>query len=110
MGPVDSPGPVAFEVPEAPRGNVSWYFAQAGFDKCFVDLRSTEKSETIINWINNKEMGMYFMGSGFSNTWLPGSFIMPTKLSESYDGLIFIRETNRAVPIEKKIEINNFKF
>jgi erythromycin esterase len=109
MGPVDIPGPVAFEVPEAPRGNLSWYFAQTGLEKCFIDLTSTEKSEIIDNWINNKEMGMYFMGSGFSNTWLPGSYIMPAKLFESFDGIIFIRETNRAIPKEK-IAINNFKF
>jgi erythromycin esterase len=108
MDIIDSKGPVEHEITDSPKGYLSWYFNQAGFHNAFIDLTLTNQNDVISKWINEKELVIHSMGSGFSAKWLPSFTEMPTKLFKSYDGMIFIKETNRAVP-NKRIEINRYK-
>lgn len=105
----DSPGWEEHEVKEAPKGNLSYYFVQAGLNDSFIDFTLTTKSRTINKWINEKEIGTYSIGSQFSKNWPSTNYIAPTRLYKAFDGMIFIKESNRAVPV-KQLSINNYKF
>lgn len=105
----DSPGWEEQEVGEAPTGNLSSYFVQAGLDNSFLDLSVTNQNQNIKHWLNEKVIGTYSMGSQFSKKWPLVSFISPMKIHRAFDGVIFIKESNRAVPI-KSLKINNYNF
>jgi erythromycin esterase-like protein len=105
----DSPGWEEHEVKAAPHGNLSSYFVQAGLDDSFVDFTLTTKSNIISDWLTNKKIPLYSIGSQFSKNWPAISYIAPTRLYNAFDGVIFIKESNRAVPIER-LSINIYKF
>lgn len=104
-----SSGWVEHEVKEAPKGNLSYYFVQAGLKDSFIDFTLTTQSMTIKKWINEKKIGMYNIGSQFSKNWSPTNYIVPTKLNKAFDGVFFIKESNRAIPV-KEIWINKYEF
>jgi erythromycin esterase len=105
----NSPGWEEQEVGNAPTGNLSSYFVQAGLGNSFLDLTLTQKNMNIENWLTKKEIGTYSMGSQFSKKWPASNYIVPMKLSDAFDGVIFIKQSNRAVPV-KRMTINNYNF
>ncbi len=105
----DSPGWEEQEVGEAPKGNLSSYFVQAGLDNSFLDFSVTNQNKNVKDWLNEKVIGTYSMGSQFSKKWPPATYISPMKIHRAFDGVIFIKESNRAVPV-KWLTINNYQF
>ena len=105
----DSPGWEKQEVGEAPEANLSSYFVKAGLGNSFLDFSLTHQNENIRQWLNDKPIGTYSMGSQFSKTWSSANYISPMKLHHAFDGVIFIKQSNSAVPV-KRMSINNFNF
>ncbi len=105
----DSPGWEEQEIGEAPEGNLSSYFVRAGLGNSFLDFSMTTKNKNIDTWLNEKQVGTYSMGSQFSKDWPSTNYIAPMKLGKAFDGMIFIKESTRAVPVPW-MEIKNYNF
>ena len=105
----NSPGWENEEVGEAPEGNLSSYFVKAGLGNSFLDFSLTNQNDNIKKWLNDKIIGTYSMGSQFSKTWSSRQYIARMKINHAFDGVIFINESNSAVPL-KWLTINNYKF
>ena len=109
---IDLPNSVGWEkeaVGEAPEGNLSSYFVKAGLGNSFLDFSLTNQNDNIKQWLNDKIIGTYSMGSQFSKTWSSQQYIAPMKIHHAFDGVFFVKESNSAVPV-KWLAINNYKF
>ncbi len=102
-----SPGWEEHEIGAAPKGNLSAFFVQAGLGNSFLDLTSANKN--IRDWLNENRVGTYSMGSQFSKKWTSASYIASMKLMNAFDGVIFIKESTRAVPV-KNLIVNRYSF
>ena len=86
------------EMGEAPAGHISSYFLQAGLENAFLDFTSPIKNKNIYNWLNEKEIGIYGIGSTFSKKNKPSYYIGSARFNRSFDAVIFIKETTSAKP------------
>ncbi len=105
----NSPGWEEMEVGPAPEGNLSAFFVKAGLGNSILDISGSDQSAIIKEWLNERVISTYSMGSQFSANWPPSSYIVPTKLRNAFDCVIFIRESSRAVPL-KRINIERYEF
>ena len=105
----NSPGWESNEVGDAPEGNLSSYFVEAGLGNSFLDFSCTKQNDNIKRWLTKEDIGTYSMGSQFSKKWKPSRYISPMKIYNAFDGVIFIKESHCAVPI-KSFSIDTYKF
>ncbi len=97
------------ELKEAPEGNLSYYFVQAGLPDSFVDFTKTSRTPVVNEWLNEREIGVYSLGSRFSSSWPVSEYVTPTKLNRAFDGMVFIKKSSSAIPVER-MKIDQYKF
>jgi erythromycin esterase len=105
----NSPGWEEMEVRPAPEGNLSAFFVKAGLGNSILHISGSNQSAIIKEWLNERVISTYSMGSQFSSNWQPSSYIAPMKIHNAYDCVIFISESNRAVPV-KRMNIERYEF
>ena len=86
-----------FSVGPAPEGSTDWYLARVGIKNYFVDLRRSRKNETVMRWLTAprpiRNIGSYYNAQAEKN------YLIPTKLTPEFDGIVFFNQTTRAHPI-----------
>lgn len=105
----NAPGWEELEVGEAPEGYLGSYFVKAGLGNSFLDFSRTVQNGNIRQWLNEKVIGTYSMGSRFSKKWSIDEYTSSIKLNQAFDGVIFIKESTRAVPL-KSFKTNIYEF
>lgn len=80
----------------APEGSVEWHLAHTGIKTLFVDLHAPMKDPSVDAWFRSPRI-MRSIGSGFSAS-AEQSFLSPTTLKKSFDGIFFVNTTTRARP------------
>lgn len=88
---------IEHRVGEAPEGSVGWYLAQPGLDKYVLDFRSAPDKEAVHQWLSSAHP-MRFIGSGYSEKYGDKAMMAPTILQDHFDGIVFIKDTTRAIP------------
>lgn len=96
-----------FEIGDSGKNKLSSYFMKTNQNCSFIDFHNID-NKVAENWINNRKIGIYMMGSMFSNQLPASSYIVETKLAKAFDGMFVFKETSRAIPIQK-LQINQFK-
>ncbi len=95
----DSPGskpvvkPVALE--PAPRDTLPYVLTQVGTPLYFVDFSHAARSQVVEKWLVKKQKAHFYGGMMTAQR----SFEL-IRLARSYDGLVFVKQTRRAVPLE----------
>jgi erythromycin esterase len=86
-----------FTVGPAPEGSVDWYLARVGTKNYFVDLRHSSKNGTVMRWLTGprplRMIGLYYNAQAEKN------YLIPTKLTPEFDGMVFFDHSTRAHPI-----------
>ena len=106
---LDEPKLDVFTMEEAPENSLAYYCRKLKTDIAFFDFSVSEQSPLIQEWLYEREIGMYSMGSSFSAAWPISSYVIMNNIGENYDGLLFIRNTNAAKPLES-ITIDRYRF
>lgn len=100
----------AFEVGESLPGSVGHFFVQAGLDKAFVDFTLTPKNELINSWLFDRDVYTHTVGAEFSKkSIVNNNFYSNGRLGKLYDGVLFIKKSTRAVPVQR-VNVTNFNF
>ena len=81
---------------KAPKGSIEWYLSQVGIPNFIIDLRSAPKKGKVAKWLNSEHL-MCNIGGGFSYKWTY-QYLVPTVLTEHFDGILYIDKTTRARP------------
>jgi len=106
----DSPGLEEVWLPPVPEENLSAYFVRAGLIKAFLNLRQTQNKAVIKEWLNERRIGMIDIGWAYSAKWPPSYYTAPTILQRAFDGIIFLKESTRAVPAKRINTYDRYKF
>jgi hypothetical protein len=80
-------------IPPAPEGTLAWYLAAAGIERFALDLRRSTPDQDAERWLDEPRP-MHCAGWAHSDPPLHTTM----RLAETYDGLIFIRETSATSP------------
>lgn len=96
-----------FEIRESAKNKLSSYFMKTNQNCSFIDFHNIN-NKVAENWINNRIIGIYGIGSMFSNQWPASSYTSEINLAKAFDGMFVFKETSRAIPI-KNLQINQFK-
>jgi erythromycin esterase len=93
-------GLIEHTVGPAPAGHLGAAFARTGLPIFVLDLRHVPAEGTVANWFDvphpMREIGAVFAGER--------QMSHPVVLGDHYDGIIFVDETTRARPVERKTE------
>jgi erythromycin esterase len=95
-------------LPEAKSGSWEDYFHRAcqalKSDKFFLNMRETEKETLLAKRLGHRAVGVVYK----PRLEQFGSNYVPTKMSERYDGFIFIDVTNALRPIQSTFVVGEF--
>ncbi len=100
----NSPGWEKQDIEDAPSGNLANYFVMAGETNGLIDFTQTVKNKIVEKWLHDKYVGMYSIGSQFSKKWSQDRYISHVRLYNSFDAVIFIKESHATTPLPMTIK------
>lgn len=86
-------------VPRAPEGSLAWYLSMAGGERFLLDLRRSVCDQGVADWLTESRV-MHCGGWAHCDP-LPSTTV---RLTEGYDGLIFVRETTPTTPTANALD------
>lgn len=86
------------QIPQPHAGTMEDLFVEADCTICLLDLRQIPKDGVVADWFGT-EQSFRSVGN-FYNPDEPEDFFIKDVIPDHFDVLVFIRETNRAVPTE----------
>ncbi|AKN29774.1 erythromycin esterase [Clostridium carboxidivorans P7] len=86
-----------FKVDKSASNSFAYSFEKTGIPLSFMDFKSASEDKDIARWLSQKQL-THSIGAVYNGN--IEQFVMPEVPIESYDGLIFVKETSAAVGIE----------
>lgn len=84
-----------FSIGDAREGSVEWYFTRTNLKAFLIDYRLSSKDRTVNEWLDTYRH-LRSIGLGYTREWKDRSFKID--LRRTYDGMVFIETTTRAMP------------
>lgn len=104
----NSPGWEEHQVGPAGEGYFGWFGKQTGLKQFYLDIRQGAKDALVDQWLKEKKITFYSIGSSFSKQWPEEDYTDATIIANSYDGIIYLENSTRAKsvpPLQIKFEI-----
>lgn len=89
-------GLIVHEVPPAPEGTLDAALARTGYELLALDLRKCPTTGPVADWFNS-----YLSTRGIGAVYVAENtkaYMLQQRILTHYDGLFFVKHTNRAVP------------
>lgn len=88
-------------LPPAESPTFEYLLTKSGQELCFLDLRSLAGEKEVVNYLKHNLI-LFSVGTQYDIYWeMARSKMLIPNFQESFDGLIFIKTTTRAIPSQK---------
>lgn len=87
------------EVMPAPVSDLGWFYNQTGNQACYTVWRNAKINGTVEQWLSERTVSMYSIGSVFSKKHPIDNYQQYPILKERFDGMIFIKTSSPSRPL-----------